>query len=261
MGNLVLTLLVGLGLVFSGCEEKEKSSSNRLPMLTQKKVVEKVGERKVFSYDVTSNVTDSDGDLLSVKTLVMADGSALPSGISLVGNKLSVADSISVDDGKSKTYDMKATVSDGRADVSYELSLVIEDGVNDNLLKYTLRMVDTIDSNATMELNVALSDIDGLFSNTFSYTIVDKNNSNNVVYRGRVSDADGNGDFTDSFNLAENAVVAGEYRFQMVVPTVVGGETPQGDVNITHDFEVVSKELPTVVSKSSEENATTEVEE
>jgi hypothetical protein len=166
MKKLILTVLVGLvAIIFSGCSSSGGGGgstlpTNNAPVVTQNLVTKSVIENSDLSYSIISNVTDSDGDALNVTSLVMADGSALPSGISLSGNNLVVANTISVSDGQNLTYDLNATVSDGKDDVTYSLRVVIQDQANDSLLTYTVNIVASIDSNETLNGSLVLSDAD-----------------------------------------------------------------------------------------------------
>lgn len=121
MGTFAILFVI----LFTACVESSSGSTvvavNHAPVVTQSLVTKSVTEDSNLTYDISLNVTDSDGDNLSVVTLVMADGSSLPSGISLVGNNLEVADTISVNDGENLTYDLNTTVSDGEDNVSYSL--------------------------------------------------------------------------------------------------------------------------------------------
>lgn len=244
MINVISVFLLGIAFM-SGCSSGGSDSStpttNSAPVVTQSTVTKSVTEALSLTYDITSNVTDSDGDSLSVTSFVMADGSALPSGISLSGNDLSVANTISVSDGQNITYDLNATVSDSSVDVTYALQVVIQDAANDGLLTFTLDIATTIDSNETLVGSIVLVDSDGLSSNSYSFELLDLNDSNNSVYTGTMDDVGSDGNYTFSIDLSAQGVGSSHYSFKTsAISPVIGGESPQSDVIITHDFEVLN---------------------
>jgi hypothetical protein len=228
--------------MFNGCGGGGSSSgttpTNKVPTANQALVTKNVVEASTLSYDLTSNTSDADGDSLSVTSLVQSDGSALPSGVTLVGNELKVADTISVNDGQNLTYDLNATISDGEDNVTYQVRVVIQDRSNDSLMTYTLNIPDT-DSNATLNGWVKLEDSDGLSNTGISFELLDRNDSNNSVYTAMMTDVGNDGNYTFSIDLQAQSVDASHYTFKTsAISPVIGGENPQSDVVISHNFEV-----------------------
>jgi len=245
-----LIMLLGLvAVIFNGCGSSSTGGStvavNHTPVVIQSLVTKSVTENSSLTYDITLNVTDSDGDSLNVESLVMANGSNLPNGISLVGNQLNVADTISVDDGQNLTYDLNTTVSDGENNVTYSLQVVIQDRANDSLLTYTINIVTSIDDNETLNGSIVLTDSDGLSANTIAFDLLDLNDSNLSVYSGTMTDVQSDGNYTFSIDLQASNVGASYYTFKTnAISPVIGGENPQSDVIITHNIQVIS--TPTI---------------
>lgn len=254
MGTFAILFVI----LFTACVESSSGSTvavNHAPVVTQSLVTKSVTENSSLTYDITLNITDSDGDSLNVASLVMADGSSLPSGISLVGNNLEVADTISVNDGENLTYDLNATVSDGEDNVSYSLQVVIQDRANDSLLTYTINIVTSIDSNETLNGSIVLTDSDGLSANTIAFDLLDLNDSNLSVYSGTMTDVGSDGNFTFSIDLPANSISASNYVFvTTAISPVIGGENPQSDVVITHDLQVISTPTISLANQTVNDN-------
>ena len=158
---------------------------------------------------------------------------------SLSENNLTVTNIINVSDGQNLTYDLNVTVSDGKDNVTYNLRVIIQDRANDSLLTYTVNIASSIDSNETLNGSIILSDSDGLTSNNYTFEILDQNDSNNSVYTGNMVDVSSDGNYTFSIDLNASSIAPSHYAFvtQSISP-VVGGENPQNDIVITHNFEV-----------------------
>ena len=246
----IIVLFSVVAILFNGCGGSGGGGStptviNNAPVATQLVVTKSITEASSLTYDIRNNVTDSDNDDLNVTSLIMADGSALPNGISLIDNNLTVANTISVADGQNLTYDLNATVSDGKDYVTYSLKVVIQDRSNDSLLTYTVNIATSIDSNETLSGNILLADSDGLSSNSYSFELLDRNDSNNSVYTGSIDDVGSDGNYTFSIDLNASSVGSGHYVFKTsAISPVIGGENPQSDVVITHNFQVFS--TPTI---------------
>jgi hypothetical protein len=244
----IVMFLSLVAVIFNGCGSSGGSSTpaNNKPVATQSLVTKSVTEDSSLSYDLTSNVTDSDSaDTLSVLSLVMADGSALASGITLVGNEIKVADTISVADGQNLTYDLNASVTDSKDSVTYQVRVVIQDRSNDSLMTHTINIANSIDDNATLSGSIELVDSDGLSNTNISFELLDRNDSNNSVYTGTMTDVGNDGNYTFSIDLQAQSIDASHYTFKTsAISPVIGGENPQSDVTITHNFQVVS--TPTI---------------
>ena len=242
LSKLIMSLSL-VAVMFNGCGSSSGDSktppANNAPVVTQNLVTKSVTENSSLSYSIISNVTDSDNDDLNVTSLVMADGSALPSGISLSGNNLVVANTISVSDGQNLTYDLNATVSDSEDDVTYSLRVIIQDQANDSLLTYTVNIVTSIDSNETLNGSIILSDNDGVAQNSYNFDLLDRNDSNNSVYSGTITDVGSDNNYTFSIDLSAQNISPSHYALvTQAISPVIGGENPQSDVVITHNFEV-----------------------
>ena len=253
MKKLLITCLLGL-VLFGGCSSSDGGSStppatNSAPVASVSSLSIAVDEGNTGTLDVASSFSDSDGDTLTY-TLVMSDGSALPSGYSITGSVISiVVASDSIVDGANVEHNLSITASDSEANATISIISTLQDIANDSLMTYSTSIPSSVDSNGTLVGSVTLVDSDGLSSTNINFDFQDLGNANVVVYTGQAVDSNDDGVYDFSVDVNAEGVGVGVYRFVSVVSPVVGGEVAQGDVTVAFDFNV-SNVAPTWTASS-----------
>ena len=179
MKKLLLTGLVGLGLVFSGCgggsSTPTSTNVNGVPVASVTSLSLAVNEGASGSLDFANSFSDPDGDSLTY-SLVMSNGSALPSGYSFAGSVLTVTvASNSIADLANVEHNLSVTASDGEANASVSVVTTLQDVANDSLMTFTTSIPSSVDSNGTLVGSVTLVDSDGLSGTNINYNIEDLN--------------------------------------------------------------------------------------
>jgi len=222
---------------------------NSAPTVTDENLSVALMEYTTSVTNLLANVSDSDGDTLSIASVTMLDGSSsLPTGYSVADGNLTInATSIDVADSANLEYDLNVTITDGEDNVSYIVNSTIQDTANDSLLTFTTSIPSTVDSNATLVGSVTLVDSDGLSNTNITYTVQDLNDNNNTVYTSEIVDSNNNGTYDFSIDISAESIAVGNYVFVAVVSPVIGGENAQSDVTITSNFQVVSTPVIDVI--------------
>ncbi len=185
------------------------------------------------SFDILNNITDKDGDKISVAI------PNLPSYISYKDGSLTIdTNAVDVADNQSKKDILDLEISDGKDTITEKVTVIIRDEANDSYMTSNLTL-ENITKGQDLNISLTLSDADapnaGTLANSINATIssdafADRQvtlNLENGVYKAKVSGL-------DTWNYT--------FKTQEISP-VISGENPQANVVVEKDF--VVKEVPT----------------
>ncbi len=223
---------------------------NNAPTVTDDNISIVLPEYTTSITDLLTNVSDTDGDNLTVLSVIQLDGNTtLPTGYSLTDGNLTIdATSIDVADGVNLNYDLNVTVTDSEDNVSYIINSTIQDSSNDAILTATdIGASATVNNGTDLNISLVLSDADGVDSVTYNiYSVSDATTS---LDSGILNDDLNDNNYSVTTN--SSSLADGDYTLEIIATGVDGGEGFESEVTKTHNFTITTPNTaPTAIDGS-----------
>lgn len=253
---MVSFVSIVVAVLFTACGESASSFStaiNHPPKAIESNISVEVNEGNTTFINLLDNVTDSDSDTLTIKSVMLLNGQVLPTGYSYSDNNLTI-DTTNITFNKvNQIYDLNVSVSDGNASISYIINSTLK-------FKDATILATNIIANSNIttgsDLNVSIMATDGNGIDSITYDIYKGTDVTLLLslLSGQLIDKFKDNNYTTT--IKTETLGEGNYILKVQATGYIAGVLENSTITKDHNFTISHADASTSISSPTLESIT-----
>ena len=253
---MVSFVSIVVAVLFTACGESASSFStaiNHPPKVIESNISVEVNEGNTTFINLLDNVTDSDSDTLTIKSVMLLNGQVLPTGYSYSDNNLTIDTTKITFNKVNQIYDLNVSVSDGNASISYIINSTLK--FKDATILATNILAN---SNITTgsDLNVSIMATDGNGIDSITYDIYKGTDVTLLLslLSGQLIDKFKDNNYTTT--IKTETLGEGNYILKVQATGYIAGVLENSTITKDHNFTISHADASTSISSPTLESIT-----